>query len=62
MQSGIRRKHFKVPNQGVTDVRGRHITGIGVDALNRTVVVSTLKGLIHVRLPFPFFSPSFPPD
>ncbi|GAA5862908.1 hypothetical protein JCM8547_003617 [Rhodosporidiobolus lusitaniae] len=47
MQSGIRRKMFKVPNQGAADVRGRHITGIGVDALNRSVVVSTLKGQLH---------------
>ncbi|GAA5939662.1 hypothetical protein JCM10213_009155 [Rhodosporidiobolus nylandii] len=47
MQSGIKRKTFRVPNQGPADVRGRHITGIGVDALNRNVVVSTLKGLVH---------------
>ncbi|GAA6043467.1 hypothetical protein JCM8097_000725 [Rhodosporidiobolus ruineniae] len=47
MQSGLRRKQFKVPNQGAADVRGRHVTGIGVDALNRTVVVSTLKGAVH---------------
>ncbi|GAA5967551.1 hypothetical protein JCM11641_005691 [Rhodosporidiobolus odoratus] len=47
MQSGMRRKTFRVPNSGAGDVRGRHITGIGVDALNRNVVVSTLKGQIH---------------
>ncbi|GAA5820800.1 hypothetical protein JCM11251_003166 [Rhodosporidiobolus azoricus] len=47
MQSGIRRKMFKVPNQGPVDVRGRHVTGLGVDALNRSLVVSTLKGALH---------------
>ncbi|GAA5999690.1 hypothetical protein JCM10207_005870 [Rhodosporidiobolus poonsookiae] len=47
MQSGLQRKTFRVPNAGVTDVRGRHVTGLGVDALNRIVVVSTLKGTIH---------------
>ncbi|GAA6053196.1 hypothetical protein JCM3770_000024 [Rhodotorula araucariae] len=47
MQSGIKRKAFKVPNAGVTDVRGRHVTGVSVDALNRVVVVSTLKGALH---------------
>lgn len=50
MQSGMKRKVFRVPNAGVTDVRGRHVTGLGVDALNRCVVVSTLKGALHVRL------------
>ncbi|GAA5908186.1 hypothetical protein JCM6882_005967 [Rhodosporidiobolus microsporus] len=47
MQSGIKRKMFKVPNQGAADVRGRHVTGLGVDALNRSLVVSTLKGALH---------------
>ncbi|BGP08590.1 rRNA-processing protein utp21 [Rhodotorula toruloides] len=47
MQSGMKRKVFKVPNAGVTDVRGRHVTGLAVDALNRCVVVSTLKGALH---------------
>lgn len=50
MQSGMKRKVFKVPHGGVGDVRGKHITGIAVDALNRCVVVSTLKGALHVRL------------
>lgn len=49
MQSGMKRKTFKVPNAGVSDVRGRHITGVATDALNRIVVVSTLKGALHVR-------------
>jgi U3 small nucleolar RNA-associated protein 21 len=49
MQSGMKRKTFKVPNAGINDLRGRHVTGIAVDALNRNVVVSTLKGAIHVR-------------
>ncbi|BGP02493.1 putative WD-repeat protein [Rhodotorula toruloides ATCC 204091] len=47
MQSGMKRKVFKVPNAGVTDVRGRHVTGLAIDALNRCVVVSTLKGALH---------------
>ncbi|GAA6025323.1 hypothetical protein JCM8202_002695 [Rhodotorula sphaerocarpa] len=47
LQSGLKRKTFRVPNAGVNDVRGRHITGIAIDALNRNVVVSTLKGAIH---------------
>ncbi|GAA5843467.1 hypothetical protein JCM9279_000759 [Rhodotorula babjevae] len=47
MQSGIKRKSFKVPHAGVNDVRGRHVTGVSVDALNRVVVVSTLKGALH---------------
>ncbi|GAA5983757.1 hypothetical protein JCM10908_005912 [Rhodotorula pacifica] len=47
MQSGMKRKTFKVPNAGINDLRGRHVTGIAVDALNRNVVVSTLKGAIH---------------
>ncbi|POY75072.1 hypothetical protein BMF94_1701 [Rhodotorula taiwanensis] len=47
MQSGMKRKTFRVPNAGVNDVRSRHVTGIAVDALNRNVVVSTLKGAIH---------------
>lgn len=50
MQSGMKRKTFKVPNGGVGDVRGKHVTGIAVDALNRAVVASTLKGGIHVRV------------
>lgn len=50
MQSGMKRKVFKVPHGGVGDVRGKHITGIAVDALNRCVVVSTLKGALHVGL------------
>lgn len=49
MQSGIKRKSFKVPHAGINDVRGRHVTGVSVDALNRVVVVSTLKGALHVR-------------
>lgn len=49
MQSGMKRKTFKVPNSGINDLRGRHVTGIAIDALNRNVVVSTLMGAIHVR-------------
>ncbi|KAK4047049.1 rRNA-processing protein utp21 [Microbotryomycetes sp. JL221] len=48
MQSGMKRKTFKVPHGGVGDVRGKHITGIAIDALNRAVVVSTLKGGLHL--------------
>lgn len=48
MQSGMKRKNFTVPNNGVSDVRGKHITGIATDALNRVAIVSTLKGGIHV--------------
>ncbi|KAM0791653.1 hypothetical protein ACM66B_006089 [Microbotryomycetes sp. NB124-2] len=47
LQSGMKRKTFKVPHGGVGDVRGKHVTGIAVDALNRVVVVSTLKGSLH---------------
>ncbi|BGP25126.1 rRNA-processing protein utp21 [Rhodotorula toruloides] len=47
MQSGMKRKVFKVPNAGVTDVRGRHVTGLAVDALNRYAIVSTLEGALH---------------
>lgn len=50
MQSGMRRKTFTVPNNGISDIRGRHVTGIATDALNRVVIVSTLKGGIHVSL------------
>lgn len=49
LQSGMKRKVFKVPHGGVGDVRGKHVTGIATDALNRCVVVSTLKGGLHVR-------------
>ncbi|KAL8279548.1 hypothetical protein RQP46_008110 [Phenoliferia psychrophenolica] len=48
MQSGMKRKVFKVPSSGVTDVKGRHITGIATDSLNQMVVVSTLKGGVHL--------------
>lgn len=48
MQSGLKRKNFRVPHGGVGDVRGKHVTGVAVDALNRVVVVSTLKGGLHV--------------
>ena len=52
MQSGMKRKVFKVPSGGASDVKGRHITGIATDSLNQIVVVSTLKGGLHVgRLP-----------
>lgn len=57
MQSGIKRKVFRVPNAGVNDVRGRHVTGVAVDALNRIVIVSTLKGALHVRRS-PFAGPA----
>lgn len=48
MQSGKKRKVFKVPSGGVSDVKGRHVTGIASDSLNRMVIVSTLKGGLHV--------------
>ncbi|KAI5478393.1 WD repeat protein, U3 small nucleolar RNA-associated protein 21 [Pseudohyphozyma bogoriensis] len=47
MQSGMKRKIFKVPNAGAGDGRGRHVTGVATDSLNRIVVVSTLKGGVH---------------
>lgn len=49
MQSGMKRKVFKVPSVGAADTKGRQITGIATDALNRVVVISTLKGGVHVR-------------
>lgn len=53
MQSGLKRKIFQVPVHPATpqnDVRSKNVTGIAVDALNRVVIVSTLKGIVHVRL------------
>ncbi|SCV67376.1 BQ2448_6022 [Microbotryum intermedium] len=47
LQSGLKRKVFKVPHNGSTDVRGQHVTGVATDALNRIVVASTLKGALH---------------
>ncbi|GAA5850196.1 hypothetical protein JCM5353_004683 [Sporobolomyces roseus] len=50
MQSGLKRKIFQVPVHPATpqnDVRSKNVTGIAVDALNRVVVVSTLKGVVH---------------
>lgn len=49
LQSGMKRKVFKVPNAGENDSKGRCVTGITTDSLNRVVVVSTLKGEVHVR-------------
>lgn len=49
LQSGLKRKIFRVPSGGVGDTKGKHVTGIATDALNRVVVVSTLKGGVHVR-------------
>ncbi|KAF9511143.1 hypothetical protein BS47DRAFT_1470832 [Hydnum rufescens UP504] len=61
MQSGIRRKTFKVgdaPSQGeqstqaaVKALNGRPITGLAVDALNRILVASTLDGTLNVSSP-----------
>lgn len=48
MQSGMKRKVFKIPLAGVNDSKGKQVTGIATDALNRVVVVSTLKGGLHV--------------
>lgn len=47
MQSGMKRKVFKIPLAGVNDSKGKQVTGIATDALNRVVVVSTLKGGLH---------------
>ncbi|GAA5832443.1 hypothetical protein JCM3766R1_003075 [Sporobolomyces carnicolor] len=50
MQSGLKRKVFQVPTSPAlpaTDIRSRNVTGVAVDALNRVVVVSTLKGVLH---------------
>ncbi len=59
MQSGIKRKSFNVgpapavvlDRLGATgDAKGkeRSVTGLATDALNRTVVASTLDGTINV--------------
>ena len=48
MQSGMKRKVFKIPLAGLNDSKGKQVTGIATDALNRVVVVSTLKGGLHV--------------
>ncbi|GAA5893733.1 rRNA-processing protein UTP21 [Sporobolomyces salmoneus] len=50
MQSGLKRKVFQVPTNPAlpaNDIRSRNVTGVAVDALNRVVIVSTLKGVIH---------------
>ncbi|GAA5925720.1 rRNA-processing protein UTP21 [Sporobolomyces koalae] len=50
MQSGLKRKVFQIPINPATpanDVRSKNVTGIAVDALNRVVVVSTLKGVVY---------------
>ncbi|GAA5874734.1 hypothetical protein JCM16303_002966 [Sporobolomyces ruberrimus] len=50
MQSGMKRKVFQVPTNPAVpanDVRSKNVTGVAVDALNRVVVVSTLKGVLH---------------
>ncbi|GAA5996892.1 hypothetical protein JCM5350_002741 [Sporobolomyces pararoseus] len=49
MQSGLRRKLFQLPvnNQSSNDLRSKNVTGVAVDALNRIVVVSTLKGIVY---------------
>jgi U3 small nucleolar RNA-associated protein 21 len=50
MQSGIRRREFKLPKTVTAskDKRARHVSGIEVDALNTVVVLSTLAGALHV--------------
>ena len=50
MQSGIRRREFKLPKNVTAskDKRARHVSGIEVDALNTVVVLSTLAGALHV--------------
>lgn len=50
MQSGMKRKVFKIPSGGVSDTKGRQISGIATDALNRVVIVSTLRGGVFVCL------------
>lgn len=55
LQSGMKRKVFVVPSAGISDTRGRTITGISTDALNRVVVISTLRGVIFVRRFLSFF-------
>ena len=57
MQSGINRKTFELGSfvddgqDNVTSKRkARCVTGLASDALNRTVIASTLDGTINVRL------------
>jgi U3 small nucleolar RNA-associated protein 21 len=44
MQSGIRRKTFKIP----AGREGKNVVGLASDALNTVVIVATLEGSIHV--------------
>lgn len=57
MQSGIRRKKFNIgPSPDEVDYRfrskgdkkGRCITGLATDALNKTLIASTLDGTLNV--------------
>ncbi|GAA6062774.1 hypothetical protein JCM10212_006887 [Sporobolomyces blumeae] len=49
MQSGLKRKIFQCPTNPSrpNDLRAKNVTGVAVDALNRVVVVSTLRGVVH---------------
>jgi U3 small nucleolar RNA-associated protein 21 len=56
MQSGIKRREFKLPVAdgiivgGAASRRARHVTGIETDALNTVVVIATLSGELHVSV------------
>ena len=61
MQSGIKRKSFdvgpcppevvtKFGSSGKANSKIRSITGLASDALNRTVIASTLDGTVNVRI------------
>lgn len=56
MQSGTKRKSFDVgpvpdgvPNGSSTKRNQRCVTGLASDALNRTLIASTLDGTVNVR-------------
>ncbi|KAM0750055.1 putative WD-repeat protein [Meredithblackwellia eburnea MCA 4105] len=53
MQSGMKRKVFRIPTHPSTSARAsdpqaRHVTGIATDSLNRIVAVSTLRGVLYL--------------
>lgn len=48
MQSGLKRKLFKVPAGVDSNPKALHVTGVATDSLNRLTVVSTLRGGLHL--------------
>ncbi len=52
MQSGLKRKTFKLEGNAAsgteTASKDRVVTGLATDALNRSVIASTLDGTVNV--------------